>query len=73
MTWPLDRARGSKQDQNGNHPHASFYPIAAAIQDHSANDGMIGIERVSSAAVVGIARAVLFQDVVSVVVEPTKT
>src|SRR4030095_1791672 len=50
-----------------------FNPIADAIQDHPANDGMIGIERVSSAAVVGIARPVLFQDVVSVVVESTKT
>src|SRR4029077_17334086 len=50
-----------------------FHPIANAIQNHPANDGMIGIESVSCPAVVGVARAVLFQDVVSVVIESTKT
>jgi hypothetical protein len=34
---------------------------------------MIGIEGVSGTGVVGIARAVLFQDVVSVVIKSTKT
>ena len=38
-----------------------FDPIAEAVHDHATNDGMIGIERVPSAAVVGIVRPVLFQ------------
>jgi len=50
-----------------------FHPIADAIQNHPANDGMIGVEGVSSTAIIGIARAVFFQDVISVVVESTKT
>ena len=48
-------------------------PITDAVNDHSPDDGMIGIERISAAAVVGIARAVLFENVVGVVVEPTET
>src|ERR1700757_3953345 len=67
-------ARENRSEIKTETIHMHFYhPIADAIQDHPANDGMIGIERVSSAAVVGIARPVLFQDVVSVVVKSTKT
>ena len=39
-------------------------PIAEAVHDHPADDRMVGVERVSRAAVVGIARAVLLEDVV---------
>ena len=46
-----------------------FHPIAEAVHDHPADDGMIGVERVSRAAVIGVARAVLFENVVGAVVQ----
>ena len=47
-------------------------PIPKAVQDQAPNDGMVGIQRVSCPAVIGIARPVRLQKVVSVVVEATK-
>ena len=44
-------------------------PVAEAVDDHPADDRMIGVERVAGAAVVGVARAVVFEDVVGRVVE----
>ncbi len=49
-----------------------FDPIAEAVHDHTADDGMIGLQCVSSTAVVGITRAVLFEKVVCAVVDSTK-
>src|SRR5207253_1169975 len=48
-------------------------PIAEAVHDHPADDGMIGVQRISGAAVIGIACAVLVKNVVSAVVEATET
>ena len=50
-----------------------FDPIAEAVQDHPADNRMIRVERVSRTAVVGVARAILFENVVSDVVEAAKT
>ena len=44
-------------------------PIAEAVQNHPADNRMIGVKRVARAAVVGKARAVLLEDVVGVVVK----
>src|SRR6476646_8333139 len=44
-------------------------PIAQAVDDHPADNGMIGIKRVATPAVVGILREVLFQCVVGGVVK----
>src|SRR5262245_47031199 len=48
-------------------------PITKAIHDHPANDGLIGVERISGPAVIGIPRAILIENVVSAVVQATKT
>src|SRR5215471_19925794 len=50
-----------------------FDPIPQAVQDHPANNRMIRVKRVSSAAVVCIARAILFENVVGGVVQTAKT
>jgi hypothetical protein len=47
-----------------------LHPIAEAVEDHPPDNRMIGVERVSSPAVVGVARAIFFEDVVSDVVNP---
>src|SRR5262249_1988593 len=41
--------------------------------DHAADNGMIGVECVACAAVIGVAGAVLLQDIVSAVVETAET
>ena len=46
--------------------------MAQTIEDHPADNGMIGVKRVAGAAVVRIARAVIFQDVVGAVVQSTE-
>ena len=48
-------------------------PVAETVHDHPADDGMIGVERVSRAAVIGVARAILFEDVVGAVVQTAET
>ena len=48
-------------------------PITKAVHDHPADDGMIGVERISGAAVIGIARAIVIENIVSAVVQTTKT
>src|SRR4029453_460408 len=48
-------------------------PIAEAVQDHSANNRMIRIKRVSRTAVIGVVRAILFENVVGRVIEASKT
>ena len=44
-------------------------PVAETVQDHPPHDGMIGVERVAGAAVVRVARAVSFEDVVRRIVQ----
>ena len=34
-------------------------PVAQAVEDHTAHDGMIGVKRVAGAAIIGVLRAVL--------------
>ena len=48
-------------------------PITEAIHDHPADNRLIGVERISSAAVIGIARAVLVETVIGAVVQATET
>src|ERR1700752_2107116 len=50
-----------------------FDPIAKTVHNHSANDRMISIERISSSAVVGVTRPVLLQEIVGAVVDAAKT
>jgi len=44
-------------------------PVAKTVHDHSANDGMISIQRISCTAVVSVARAVLFENVIGAVID----
>ena len=46
-------------------------PITETVQDHSADDRLIGVERIAGAAVIGIAR-VLVENVISAVVQATR-
>ena len=47
-------------------------PVAQAVDDHAADDRMVGVERVAAAGVVGIPRPVALEDVVGRVVEPAE-
>ncbi len=49
-----------------------LHPIAEAVDNHAPHNRMIGVERISGAAEIGVARSVLFQNVVGVVVEAAK-
>ena len=44
-------------------------PKAKAVHDKTANDGMIGVEGISGAAEVGVARVVIVEDIVDGVVQ----
>ena len=46
-----------------------FDPVAETIEDHPANDWMIGVKRISGAAVIGIPRAVRFENIIRAVVQ----
>src|SRR5512138_253838 len=46
--------------------------MAQTIEDHAADDGMIGVKRIAGAAIVRITRAVMFEDVVGAVVQSTE-
>src|SRR5262249_39276798 len=48
-------------------------PVTETVQDHTANNGMISVEGVSRAAVISVARAVLFENIVGVVLQTAKT
>src|SRR5579863_5971592 len=48
-------------------------PIAQAVEDHATDDCIVCVERVSRAAVVGVAGAIFFQNVIDVVVQSTET
>ena len=48
-------------------------PVPQAVEDHAPNDGLIGVERVAGAAVVGVLRAILVEDVVHLVGETAET
>jgi hypothetical protein len=48
------------------------HPVTETVDNHAPHDRMIRVQRVSSTAVIGVARTVAFQDVVSSVVDSTK-
>jgi hypothetical protein len=48
-------------------------PVAQAVNDQTADDGVIGVERVAAAGVVGVPGASLFEDVVGWVVDAAET
>ncbi len=39
-------------------------PVPQAVEDHAPHDRLIGVQRVAGAAVIGVVRAVLVEDVV---------
>ena len=47
-------------------------PVAEAVHDHASDDRVIGVERVAAAAVVGVPRAAVLEDVVREVVQPAE-
>jgi hypothetical protein len=47
------------------------YPVAQAVEDHAAHDGVAGIQRIASAGVVGIIGFIWLEHVVAVVIQPT--
>ena len=49
-----------------------LHPIMQAVDDHAAHHGLVGIERIAGAAVVGVTRLVLLEDVIDLVVEAAK-
>ena len=67
-------ARGVTREDRGEieaeavHMHLGD-PVAEAVQNEAADDGMVGIEGVAGAAVVGVAGAVGVEDVVGVVLQ----
>src|SRR5262249_42752738 len=54
------------------HVHG-FDPIPQTVHDQTPDDGMIGVEGVAGAGVVGVARTVGFEDVIRVVVHTAET
>ena len=46
------------------------YPVAEAMEDHLADDGMVSVERVAAAGVVAIVLAAVLQHVVDAVLQP---
>ena len=47
-------------------------PVAEAVDDHPPHDHVVGVERVSAPRVVGVPRAVAFEHVVRLVVDPAE-
>ena len=73
ITWPDGIAREDRRQIEPKAVHVHLLdPVAETVDDHAADDGMVGVERVAAAAVVGIARAVLLEDVVRAVVQPAE-
>src|SRR5262245_6347904 len=50
-----------------------FDPIPQTVDDQTPDDGMISVERVTGTAIVGVTRAIVFEDVVRVVVHTAET
>ena len=69
--------RGAAREHRGEiepeaiHVHR-LDPVAKAVHDHPPDDRLVGVERVARARVVGVAGAVVLEDVVGHVVEPAK-
>src|SRR5207247_9374969 len=68
LTRRSAREDGRKVEAEAVHMHL-LEPIAQAVHDQPPNNRMVGIEGVSSAAEIGVARAVGFEDVIDRVVE----
>ena len=68
--WP-DESRARIEARSKRNPSTciSLDPIPQAVHDHAAHDGVVGVQRVPGAAVIGVARAVLFEDVIGGVVQ----
>jgi hypothetical protein len=47
-------------------------PVAEAVKDHPADDWLVRVQGVTGPRIVGVARAVLLKDVISVVIETAK-
>ncbi len=50
-----------------------LHPVAETVDDQPADDGMVGVERVAAAGVVGVPRVLPFEHVVGAVAEPAET
>jgi hypothetical protein len=65
--------RVARQDRGEIEPEAvdvhRLHPVAEAVDDHPPHDRMVSVERVAGAGVVGVARAVVLEDVVGGVVQ----
>ena len=72
MTRRITRENRRKVEAKTVYMHL-LHPVAETIHDHAAYGGMIGVERVPGTTVVGVARAILFKDVVSAVIDSAKT
>jgi hypothetical protein len=76
--WVRDHLarRAARQDRREVEPEPidvhRLHPVSEAIHDHATDDRMIGVERVSRAAVVGVPRSILFKHVVRRVVQPAE-
>src|SRR5262249_14493085 len=50
-----------------------FHPVPQTVEDHSAHNGMIGIQSISSTTVIRISRAIILQNVISAVINSAIT
>ena len=72
MTRRITRENRSEIEAKTIYMHF-LHPVAETIHDHAAYGRMIGVECVPGTTVVGVARAILFKDVVNAVIDPAKT
>ena len=71
MSPGIAREDGGEVEPKSIHVHFPN-PIAETVHDHPADHGMVAIEGVSGAGVIGVARAVRFKDVIKIVSQSTK-
>src|ERR1700743_3014361 len=50
-----------------------LHPVVQAVDDHPADDGMIHVQSVSRAAIIGLPSTGLLQNIVGAVFQPAKT
>src|SRR5215813_370205 len=72
MAGRIARENRGKVKTKTIHMHL-FNPITEAVDDHSANNRMIRVHRISRTAIIRITGPILLQNVISDVVYPTKT
>ena len=71
MTGRIARQDGGEIEPETIHVHF-LHPVAKAVHDHAADNGMIGVEGIPGTAEIGVPGAIVVEDVVGAVVDPAK-